>query len=119
MLDTNDKPPSSSDASLTIEELSWMLPPRVRLSRELMKRYLDTPEGRGQLLASTAEPIRFLFLSTVPTSRDAEHYLCLLSDLLLRCDGTEVFDRALVAANIRELSGYVANPSFSGPPSIG
>jgi hypothetical protein len=106
------------DVSLTVEELTQMLPPRVRLSRELMKRYLDTPEGRSQLLASAAESIRFLFLSTVPTSRDVEHYLCLLGDLLLRCDGTEVFDRALVAVNIRELNQYVVNPTFRGPTTL-
>jgi hypothetical protein len=101
-------------ATPVIEDLTQMLPSRVRLSRELMKRYMDTSEGRSRLLASTAEPIRFLFISTVPTSRDAEHYLCLLADILLHCDGTEVFDRALVAENIRGLSQYVVNPDFGG-----
>ena len=109
MLDKNENTPTTEPS---LAELAWMVPARIRLSRELVKRYLDTPEGRSQVLTATAEPIRFLFNSTTPTSRDAEHYLGLLVDILIRCDGTEVFDKALVASNIQDLSRYVGNPDI-------
>lgn len=115
MIDTNEKAPV---AELTIKELTWLIPPKIRLSQELIKLYLETSEGRTKLFEVAAEQLRYLFVSTVPTSRDADHYLGVLSNLLLHCDGTEVFNRETVVSNILKLSTYVPHKDYVGTISL-
>jgi hypothetical protein len=101
-----------ADGPPTVEDLTGLLPSRIRLSRQLMKSYLDTAENRAKLFKSMVKPIRTLLDHSEITPIAAEHFICLVTDVLLHCDGTEVFDRALLESNIRELSQYVANPEF-------
>jgi hypothetical protein len=95
-----------------VESLTDLLPTRIRLSRQLLKNYLNTAEDRSKLLKSLEWNLKTLLESQEITSLAAEHHLSLVTDILLHCDGTEVFNRALLESNIREVSKYVVNPNF-------
>lgn len=96
----------------TIEALMEGVPTRVRLSRQLLKSYLGTASNRAKLFKSMEQPVKMLLGYSEVTPRMAEYYISLITDVLLHCDGTEVFNRELLESNIRELSKHVANPEF-------
>ena len=96
-----------------VEALTQLVPQRIRLSRQLLQAYLSTAENRAKLFKASESPIlKMLQEPSEVTPIAVEYYLAMITDVLLRCDGTEVFDRELLESNIRDLSKYAANPNF-------